>query len=220
MSKVVVFGIGGLSKEISGYISTDGEHEIVAYTAEAEYIKGEEFLSKPVVPFESVEEVYSPDEHLFIVLVTRQHRTNRRLLGRIMENARQKGYRFLSHVDKTAYVSQVEIGANCIVCPHAIIETGTTLGDGVIIRSGAYIGHDIVIGDYSYVAPRASMSGYVSIGCNVFIGNNATLRDSITVGHDAVVGAGAVVLRDVKPYAVYKAMEARLLDKASTEIEI
>jgi len=218
LSKIVIFGIGGLSEEISDYISHD--HEIVAYTVEAEYINDERFLSKPVVPFETVEKVYDPANHLFIILVTRQHRTNRRLMGRIMNDARRKGYRFLSHVDRSAYVSQMKMGDNCIICPRAIMELGTSLGDGVIIRSGAYIGHHIAIGDYSYVAPRASMSGYVSIGSNVFIGNNATLRDSITVGDDAVVGAGAVVLRDVKPCAVYKAMEARLLDKTSTEIEI
>jgi len=217
LSNVVVFGIGGLSEEISSYISTD--HEIVAYTVDAEYIHDKRFLSKPVVPFETVEKTYNPDEYLFIALVTRQHRTNRRLLERIMRDAREKGYHFLSHIDQSAYVSQVEMGDNCIVCPRAIMELGTSLGDGVIIRSGAYIGHHITIGNYSYVAPRASMSGYVSIGSNVFVGNNATLRDSITVGDDAVIGAGAVVLRNVKPCAVYRAMEARLLDKTSGEIE-
>jgi len=219
LSKVIVFGIGGLSEVVSDYILAD--HEIVAYTVDAAYTNGGDFLSRPVVSFEPVETVYGPDEHLFIALVTRQHRTNRRLLGRVMENARGKGYRFLSHIDRSAYVSQsVEVGYNCIVSPHAIVELGASLGDGVIVRPGAYVGHHVTVGDYSYIAPCASMSGYVSIGSNVFIGNNATLRDFITIGDDAVIGAGAVVLRDVGRGAVYKAMEARLLDKTSMEIEI
>jgi sugar O-acyltransferase (sialic acid O-acetyltransferase NeuD family) len=218
LSKVIVFGIGGLSEVLSGYISTD--HEISAYTVDARYMNGNEFLSRPIVPFETIEEIYNPGEYLFVAFVTRQHRTNRRLLERVMKDAKGKGYRFLSYIDQSAYVADVEMGRNCIVSPYAIIELSVSLGDGVIARSGAYIGHHVTIGDYSYIAPRASISGYVSIGRNVFVGNNATLRDQIVVGDDAVIGAGAVVLRDVKPGAVYKAMEARLLDKTSAEVEI
>ena len=93
-----------------------------------------------------------------------------------------------------------------------------SLKDGVIIRSGAYIGHHCHIGAYSYVAPRASMSGHTVVGENVFIGNNATLRDRLTIGHEALIGAGAVVLRDVGAKQIWRGEEARLLYKDRDEV--
>ena len=40
------------------------------------------------------------------------------------------------------------------------------------------------------------------IGNDVYIGHGAFIRPGVTIGHGAVVGARAMVLRDVPPYAV------------------
>jgi acetyltransferase-like isoleucine patch superfamily enzyme len=42
----------------------------------------------------------------------------------------------------------------------------------------------------------------VDIGSDVWIGANCFLRNGIKVGHGAIIGAGAVVTKDVPPYAV------------------
>jgi virginiamycin A acetyltransferase len=52
----------------------------------------------------------------------------------------------------------------------------------------------------------------LEVGSDVFIGHNAILLPSVTcVGHGAVVGAGAVVSRDVPPYAVVVGNPARVV---------
>lgn len=49
------------------------------------------------------------------------------------------------------------------------------------------------------------------IGNDVWIGANAIILDGVNVGDGAIVGAGAVVTKDVPPYAVVTGMPARIL---------
>lgn len=57
----------------------------------------------------------------------------------------------------------------------------------------------------------------VKIGNDVWIGNRATILDGINVGHGAVIGAGAIVTRDVEPFAIVTGVPARLARKRFSE---
>lgn len=49
------------------------------------------------------------------------------------------------------------------------------------------------------------------IGSDVWIGAGSFIRQNVRIGHGAVVGAGAVVTRDVPPYAIVAGTPARLI---------
>jgi virginiamycin A acetyltransferase len=49
------------------------------------------------------------------------------------------------------------------------------------------------------------------IGHDVWIGQHAMLARGITIGHGAVIAAGAVVTKDVPPYAVVAGVPARIV---------
>lgn len=51
----------------------------------------------------------------------------------------------------------------------------------------------------------------VEIGHDVWIGHGAIIMPGIKIGHGAVVAAGAVVTRDVEPYAIVAGIPARFL---------
>jgi len=56
----------------------------------------------------------------------------------------------------------------------------------------------------------------VVIGPDVWIGHNAILLPGVNVGAGAVVGAGAIVTRDVAPYAVVVGSPARIVKRRVT----
>ena len=65
------------------------------------------------------------------------------------------------------------------------------------------IGHDSVVGDHCFLAPRAALSGRVVLESGCFVGINATIRDHVRLGEHTLVGAGAILKHDSPPNAVY-----------------
>jgi sugar O-acyltransferase (sialic acid O-acetyltransferase NeuD family) len=104
-------------------------------------------------------------------------------------------------VAATATVDAVGIGAGSVVLEHGHIGPGTTLGDAVIVNTGAVVEHDCSVGDAVHVAPGAYLLGECVVGAGALIGARAVVLPGRRVGSGARVGAGAVVTEDVPPGA-------------------
>lgn len=63
--------------------------------------------------------------------------------------------------------------------------------------------------DAGFFAHRASRTAIV--GHDTWIGHGAIIRPEVTIGHGAVVGAGAVVTRDVPPFAIVAGVPAKII---------
>jgi sugar O-acyltransferase (sialic acid O-acetyltransferase NeuD family) len=92
--------------------------------------------------------------------------------------------------DGTVIVAGVVVGPHCQIGRHCVLNTNSSLD------------HDGTMSDYSCLCPRVVTAGGCHIGHQAAIGIGAVLGDKVQVGSYAFVGAGAVVLRDVAPYAV------------------
>jgi FlaA1/EpsC-like NDP-sugar epimerase len=69
MAKVVVCGTGQWAEMAHYYLTHDSTHEVVAFTVDGDYMKETENRGLPVVPFEEVEKLYSPERcEMFIAL--------------------------------------------------------------------------------------------------------------------------------------------------------
>ena len=55
------------------------------------------------------------------------------------------------------------------------------------------------MGDYSVIAPNASLGGNCTLGKAVYVGSNACIRENITIGDGAVIGMGAIITKNVPP---------------------
>lgn len=65
--------------------------------------------------------------------------------------------------------------------------------------------------DFDFIRPSASGNGVVEIGNDVWIGGNAVILRGVTIGDGAIVGAGAVVTKDVPPYAIVGGVPAKII---------
>jgi sugar O-acyltransferase (sialic acid O-acetyltransferase NeuD family) len=101
--------------------------------------------------------------------------------------------------------------------PDATVSETATLGDGVTVNAGSYLGPGVAVGDHALVdscvnvshdavlgtgatlTPNATLAGGVSVGRGAYVGPGATVLEDRSVGPGAVVGAGAVVTEDVPP---------------------
>ncbi len=111
-----------------------------------------------------------------------------------------------------ACVSQfANVSEGCFVAARAVVAPASIIGVGVIINHSAVVDHDCRIGDFSHVAPGATLSGGVVLGRSVLVGAGARVLPGITIGAEAVIGAGAVVTADVPSHAKVVGIPGRIV---------
>ncbi|MCB8979359.1 MAG: hypothetical protein H6657_18255 [Ardenticatenaceae bacterium] len=106
----------------------------------------------------------------------------------------------------------VGIGANS--CIYAVAANCVEVGDHVAIGPYAYIGgtaYNMDRTDIPIALQGLNPKGGVCIKDNVWLGARVTILDGVTIGRDAVVASGAVVAKDVPPFAVVGGVPARII---------
>ena len=87
------------------------------------------------------------------------------------------------------------------------------------INLGCTIGHDVIMGDYTTLAPGVHVSGCVHFGRRVYVGTgaviiNGTQNNPIVIGDDVVIGAGACVTKSVSAGLTVVGVPARSLNQS------
>jgi sugar O-acyltransferase (sialic acid O-acetyltransferase NeuD family) len=89
------------------------------------------------------------------------------------------------------------ISEQVLVCASATINPLAKIGLGSIINTGSIIEHECEIGEFSHVAPNATLCGNVIVGKNTLVGANTTILPNIKIGQNVIIGSGSVVTKDV-----------------------
>jgi acetyltransferase-like isoleucine patch superfamily enzyme len=106
-------------------------------------------------------------------------------------------------VDTSTVGKNVTIAAGANICAHVTIE------DSAIVNTGAIIDHESHIQKASHIFPGVRIAGHVVVRPYAFVGIGATIIQGISICEAAIVGAGAVVLEDVPPYATVVGVPAK-----------
>lgn len=113
-------------------------------------------------------------------------------------------------VDDYAY-----IGHECRIF-QAHIGAFASLGPRVVIGESEHLtGHDFLsnalLTPEELAAYETDRARITVLEPDCWIGAGAVLRKGVRIGHGAVVGAGAVVVRDIPPYAIVGGVPAKLI---------
>jgi sugar O-acyltransferase (sialic acid O-acetyltransferase NeuD family) len=219
MAKLVIFGTGDIARLAHFYFTRDSPHDVVAFTVDEDYRRGDEFLGLPLVDFAEVRRRYPADEHQMFVALS--YSQMNKLRAARYEQAKALGYRLASYVSsRCSWLTDSPVGDNCFVLEDNTVQPFVRVGNNVTLWSGNHIGHDSVIDDHCFISSHVVVSGHVRVGAFCFLGVNATLRNSIVIAPHTLVGAGAVVMKDTEEHGVYLAPRSERLPKSSDQIQL
>lgn len=124
-----------------------------------------------------------------------------------------------SHVMKGAVIGECcNIGQNVVISPDVRLGRNVKVQNNVSIYTGVICEDDVFLGPSmvftNIVNPRSAIirkDSYVTtiVEKGASIGANSTIVCGHTIGSYAFIGAGAVVTKDVKPYALVVGNPAR-----------
>lgn len=118
---------------------------------------------------------------------------------RLQEKYTNKGLSFTNIIHPTAFVEKtVKLGNGIFIGAMSYVNGLTRIGDGAIINNHVNIDHDCVIGNYAHLAPGTCLTGNVLVGPRSFLGCGCRVIPETIIESDAVVGAGSLVIRNVK----------------------
>lgn len=113
-------------------------------------------------------------------------------------------------------LKHAKIGENCNINALTLIENDVVIGNNVTVKSGVQIWDGLRIEDNVFIGPNVTFTNdftprskqrpaeflKTTIKHHASIGANATIIGGITIGEYAMIGAGAVVTKNVAPYAL------------------
>lgn len=194
--KLIILGISAIAEIAYEYFTYDSPYEVVAFCVDRDYLTQDSLVGLPVVPFEEVQNTYTPFDHSFFA-ATNYNQMNA-LRKRFYTEMKAKGYAPASYISTRAFVwRNCQIGEHCFIFEDNTVQPFVKIGNNVVLWSGNHIGHHTVIKDHVFVSSHVVISGFCNIGESCFMGVNSTLANNITIGNDCVIGAGALVVGDV-----------------------
>jgi acetyltransferase-like isoleucine patch superfamily enzyme len=107
----------------------------------------------------------------------------------------------LKHMGNVVIEDNVDIEALSIV--HRGGMSSTTIGEGSKICVKCNIGHNCIIGKYTFIAPGVLLGGSTSVGDNCYIWQGVITRSVISICDNVIIGAGSLVLNDITKSGIY-----------------
>lgn len=215
--KLIIFGSDIMAKLMHFYFSRDSQYEIVAFTVDEKYKKNDTYMGLPLVSFEIIETVFSPNEcSIFIGIGPSKMNSNRE--SKFIK-AKNKGYHCANYISPNS-VCNSEVGENNFIGDMAVINPFVKIGNNNLIWEHCVINADSVIENNCYLSPNSSVGTFAIIKSNSIIGAGSVVKTSVVIAEKTLVGAASYISSNTKSFGVYGEKNSTLYGCISDKINI
>lgn len=211
MDKIILIGGGGHAKVLASILRRQDAFEILGYT---DLLDRGTLLGYPYL---------GPDQIIGSLSASlgKHSKSLRAVFGigsvdvtpkrkQLFEQLKRTPLNFSPLISPDACISSdVSLGNGTVVIQGAIVQAGTRIGEAVILNTHCSIDHDNTIGDFTHIAPGATLCGGVNVGQNCFIGAGAVLNPGVKIGSNVLIGSGSVVISDCEAEGLYLGTPAK-----------
>lgn len=201
--KVVIIGAGGHAKVIADIIKKSGD-EIIGFLDDNKK-KGTNIIKEYKVLGDFNNRfplAIANSDYEFIIAIGDNKKRE--------EISHSPNLKFYTAIHPSAQMGlDVEIQEGTVIMANACINSSAKIGKHCIINTGAIIEHDNIIEDFVHISPNVALGGTVKIGKSTHVGIGSTIKNNITICENCKIGAGAVVVKDIKEEGTYVGVPAK-----------
>ena len=196
MEKVIIFGLGPLSKTIFEIAKDIINIEIVGFAADDDYCNDEMFCGIKIYKLSELLNNNEFENFRFVLCIGYKSMRNRKLL---FDKLKNYGFQFTNIIHPSVIiVKPFEIGENNIIFPGVVIENNVRIGNNNIIWSQTLIGHDAQINNHNYIAAKVLFGGNCKMQDLCFIGNAVFMINDLHISNESYIIAGSGLFNNIE----------------------
>ncbi len=206
LNRLIIIGAGGHGKVVADIARLNGYKDIGFLDNDPEV---KECAGYPVFgPNNMTKEL---DGDIFVAV------GNGKIRKRLMNQYSGRNFPVLIHPN-SVIGNAVLIGEGSVVMAGTVINTNTKVGRGCIINTSSSVDHDCIVRDFVHVSVGAHLCGTVTVDENTWIGTGVIVSNNVSICSDTIIGAGAVIIDDIKERGTYIGVPAKKMDRESKPV--
>ena len=215
MEKIIIFGAGGLAREVRFLIDEiNKEHQKYEFIG---YIVSD---LNSVPKNDSKEEIIGDlkffqnfKEKINVAIGVGNPKHRLKVVNELSPFEEQLFYPSLIHPNVVYDKKTCKIGNGVIICSNVNMTVNIQIGDFSLINLSCTVGHESVIGKGCILNPDVNISGGVKIDDSVMIGTGSQILQYINIGSESIIGASACVVKSIPKNVVVAGVPAKEIRK-------
>ncbi len=196
MKDIIIVGAGGLGREVLQWL-TDINQKKETWNIKGfidDNIRALDNYYYAVTVLGMIEDWFPSENEVFVCAISAPL-----IKERVVKLMKSRGAEFVSVIHPDASIGAYnKLGEGVVIYPGARITVNAQIGDFVTFLH-SFAGHDVTIGDYSTIFGCSSLNGFVKVGQSVLISSHVDIIPERKIGDHAFIGAGSIVVDNVKP---------------------
>lgn len=111
------------------------------------------------------------------------------------------------------------VGAGSILLAGVVLTAAVQVGRHVVAMPHATLTHDCVVEDFGTLCAGVTLGGGVRVGRGAYLGMNASVRERVRIGAGATLGMGSVLVGDQPGGSTWVGIPARPVRAAGAQHE-
>ena len=209
MKDIVIIGAGGLGREAAWLIEDINEYKkewnILGFVDD-NVEKGKVLNGYKVLGNCSF---LNSKKDIYYICAIANTKIRERIVNKIKNNTSIKAAKLIH--PSVVISKESSIGIGSIICAGVIISVNSKVGEFNIIDWNSTIGHDDLLKDFVTLYPAVNISGGCIINKCVEVGTGTKIIQKKIVGKNSIIGAGSVIIRDVKENVTVVGVPSRVI---------
>ena len=207
---IVIFGSSGHTKVVIDIVEKESLHNIYGLIGEKKDSEHDLMGYQIVGTEKDLKELRSKNNISGGIIGIGDNWLRKTVRDKILDNL--PDFNFLSCIHPSALIANdVQIGKGTVIMPGAIVNSGSVVHEHCILNTKCSIDHDSVLGEFSSLAPGATVGGNVKIGKYSAISLGANVLQNMVIGEHSVIGAGSLVNKNIDDLSVNYGIPARFI---------